>query len=128
VRTAAFSPDGKTLATGSDDGSAQLWEVTPGQGDGPPTCRPLGPPLPHHDWVQTVTFTPDGHTLVTASLDGKVRLWEVPEPVAEGVERVLLRAEVVAGMEQDGNGVVRVLEPEAWRQRRDLFRGPAAAR
>ncbi|HSV65974.1 MAG TPA: caspase family protein [Mycobacteriales bacterium] len=68
VYAVAFSPDGKTLATGSGDGTLRLWDYTTG--------LPIGPPLTGHaDSVRAVTFSPDGKTLASASDDRTVRLW-----------------------------------------------------
>ena len=36
----AFSPDGKTVLTGSDDKTARLWDAATGQPVGPPLAAP----------------------------------------------------------------------------------------
>jgi WD40 repeat protein len=72
----AFSPDGRTLATGSYDHTVRLWNVTD-----PAHPAPLGAPLTGHtNQVYSVAFTPDGHTLATGGVDKTVRLWNVTTP------------------------------------------------
>lgn len=69
VRCVAFSSDGKTLASGSDDTTVKLWNVATGKEKA--TLRG------HTDEVWFVAFLPDGKTVVSGSLDGSVRLWDI---------------------------------------------------
>ena len=70
IGSVAFSPDGKTLATGGDKGTARLWSLT--------TRRPIGGSLTSGmDVINAVAFSPDGKTLATAGDDGMVRLRDV---------------------------------------------------
>jgi len=70
VISVAFSPDGKTLVSGSWDKTLRLWDVA--------TRKPLGEPLRgHEDRVYSVAFSPDGKTLVSGSDDKTLRLWDV---------------------------------------------------
>jgi WD40 repeat protein len=69
VTSVAFSPDGKTLASGSWDDTIKLWEVSSGQ-----EIRAL---LGHDSYVTSVTFSPDGKTLASGSRDKTIRLWNV---------------------------------------------------
>ncbi|MCP4695976.1 MAG: CHAT domain-containing protein [Gammaproteobacteria bacterium] len=71
VRSVAFSPDGKTLATGSWDNSVRLWDTAGG--------RELRTLKGHADGVVSVTFSPDGKTLATGSSDKSVRLWDTTD-------------------------------------------------
>ncbi|MFB9709410.1 WD40 repeat domain-containing protein, partial [Streptosporangium nondiastaticum] len=65
----AFSPDGRTLATGSGDNTVRLWEAATGR----TTATLTG----HTEPVSSVAFSPDGKLLATSSDDKTVRLWEV---------------------------------------------------
>jgi WD40 repeat protein len=76
VSAVSFSPDGRTLASGSGaEGTVQLWNVSD-----PARPTPLGRPLTGHtDWIRSVVFSPDGRSLASVATDG-VRLWNVSDP------------------------------------------------
>lgn len=75
VNGVAFSPDGRLLATSSDDEKARIWDL----GE-----RRQRREVDHEDRVWAVAFSPDGTVLATGSDDNTARLWEV----ATGHERL----------------------------------------
>jgi WD40 repeat protein len=68
VDAVAFSPDGKMIATGSDDGTGRLWTS-----DG----KFIGPLIGHTGKVTAVAFNPQSNLVATASRDSTVRVWKV---------------------------------------------------
>lgn len=64
----ALSPDGKTVATGSQDRVAKIWDSTSGK----EACQMTG----HGSWVMSVNFSADGKTVITGGADATVRLWD----------------------------------------------------
>jgi WD40 repeat protein len=69
VNEVRYSPDGKTLATASDDKTVKLWDVVTG--------KELKTFNGHQKWVYSVSFSPDGKTLASGSDDNTVKLWDV---------------------------------------------------
>ncbi|MEQ9358581.1 MAG: TIR domain-containing protein [Coleofasciculus chthonoplastes F2-STO-03] len=66
VISIVFSPDGKTIASASEDKTVRLWNR-----DGELLHTLSG----HEDEVYSVVFSPDGNTIASASKDGTLRLW-----------------------------------------------------
>ncbi len=69
VFSIAFSPDGKTIASGSLDSTIRLWDVA--------TSKHLHTLIGHTSDIQSVSFSPDGQTLASGSSDKTIRLWDV---------------------------------------------------
>lgn len=74
VNCLALSPDGKLLASGSEDSSINLWDLS--------TQRqvlrsPLLTLTGHSEGVRSIAMSPDGQTLVSVSADKTVKLWDL---------------------------------------------------
>jgi WD40 repeat protein/serine/threonine protein kinase len=68
VWAVTFSPDGRRLASGSEDRTAKVWDADTG--------RTLLTLAGHAEWVFGVAFSPDGRRLATASGDFTAKLWD----------------------------------------------------
>ncbi|PSB26362.1 AAA-like domain-containing protein [Chlorogloea sp. CCALA 695] len=63
----SFSPDGKMIASGSEDGTIKRWKR-----DG----TSLAPLSGHEGAVTSISFSPDGKMIASGSEDGTVKLWK----------------------------------------------------
>lgn len=84
LTAAAFSPDGRTLATGSNDGLVVLWCTH--------EWRPIDRIAAHGSRIEMLAFTSDGSLVATTGDDGTVRLWNPAKARGE-----LAREEAVSG-------------------------------
>jgi WD40 repeat protein len=78
---AAFSPDGRTIASCSDDHTVRLWDAATGQ----QRAVLRG----HQGAVTDVQFSPDGEWLASASNDRTARLWRTASEKERGTRGAL---------------------------------------
>jgi WD40 repeat protein len=68
IRSLAFSPDGQTILSSSNDKTVRLWDVGTGQ--------ILHLLTGHRDRVKGVGISPDGQLLLSCSADSNVKAWD----------------------------------------------------
>jgi WD40 repeat protein len=75
VNSVAVSPDGRILASGSEDNTIKLWDMKTGK-----ILRTFKKgwwQKGHEGPVRTVIFSPDGYFLVSGSDDNTIKFWEL---------------------------------------------------
>jgi WD40 repeat protein len=77
VKSMAFAPEGRTLATGFVDGTMILWDLT--RPEQPQRIAEMG--TENSFSVNSLAFSPDGRTLAAASEDSTIVLWDMTNPV-----------------------------------------------
>src|SRR5262249_24351381 len=68
VVSAAFSPDGKQIVSGSDDRTLRLWDRASG--------KEIRAFTGHEGFVKSVACSPDGKQVLSGATDDTVRLWD----------------------------------------------------
>ena len=68
INSVAYSPDGRTLASGSSDRTVRLWDAASG--------NLLHTRTRHTSSIWGVAYSPDGTTIASGSWDNTVRLWD----------------------------------------------------
>ena len=116
----AFSPDGKYIATASNDehGITDIWTVEDGK-----KFRKMD----HGDWVEAVDFSPDGRYLVTAGQDetrswwhGKAIIWDLDKGTK--VHDIKHPSYVyAAAFSPDGVYLSTARQPQWWSGRANLW-------
>uniref|UniRef100_UPI0039C6CEC9 nSTAND1 domain-containing NTPase n=1 Tax=Anabaena sp. CCY 9402-a TaxID=3103867 RepID=UPI0039C6CEC9 len=69
VNSVAYSPDGKHLASASNDNTIKIWDISTGQ-----SLKTL---QGHNSSVNSVAYSPDGKHLASASNDNTIKIWDI---------------------------------------------------
>jgi WD40 repeat protein len=135
ISTAAYSPDGRLVATAGFEGTAQVWEADTG--------RRVSGPLRQEGSVSALAFSPDGRRLVTGGGDwfggrgkGEVRVWDVatgrllagPPAHERGVSAVAFSPDGRRLLTSGWDGKARVWDADTGRPVGPLLKHPAGVK
>ena len=80
VTAPVLSPDGKTLATGGQNGQVKLWDAT--------SHKLLATLHEHTDAVAALAFAPDGRSFASGGQDGLIKVWDITDRKSRGTIRL----------------------------------------
>lgn len=107
VRSIAFNPDGRRAVTGSDDGSAVVWNVETGAAEFKLMAKDNKPGA----GVPMAEFSPDGKTVVTGASFRDAMLWDASNgsllhPLNFDTHAIVIGDTIRIGMSRQGNRAV----------------------
>jgi WD40 repeat protein len=82
INAVLYSPDGRFIASASNDGHTRFWDAATGQAVGSPLTQPAAS-SDQPSSVSSIAFSPDGRQLVSGSVDRNLRLWPGSPVAAE---------------------------------------------
>ena len=103
VTAMAFSPDGKTLASGEEGGVGRLWDVTTGK----PIATFKEAPAPQYTKLKALAFSANGTKLIGAVGNREINVWELGKDMNPPV---LLRT--IKGQKSWRTNVLMLLSPD----------------
>jgi len=123
VTSIVFSPDGKLLASGSDDLSIILWDTDSWEQVGEPllghqegsSCR-----YPCEGQITSLAFSPDGKLLASSGVDTTIRFWDpktrksIGEPLTgheELISQVAFSPDGLILASSSWDGTIRLWDP-----------------
>jgi energy-coupling factor transporter ATP-binding protein EcfA2 len=107
----AFSPDGGTIATASEDRTLRLSDLATGKVE---VLRG------HKNGIWSLAFTPSGHQIASGSSDSTARIWNIEPADSDPPKGELRREELIAlaiphvpeTLDQDGKVAPMTLDPQ----------------
>lgn len=69
VNSAEFSPDTRLIASGSEDSTVRLWDMT--------SKQKIKEFNDHNGGVNNVRFHPDGTCVASGSSDRSIKIWDI---------------------------------------------------
>ena len=121
ARSLEFSPDGRLLVLGDNQGRVWLYNTH--------TWRRRGRPIiAHSSTIDTINLSADGRTLATTSNDGTTRLWDVasgrplgttlPGLAQHNVAAAFVnRGSSLVTLSENGQGYEWDVQPQSWARR-----------
>ncbi|MGK7957225.1 MAG: caspase family protein [Crocosphaera sp.] len=120
VTSVAFSSDGKTIVSGSADGTIKLWDWD----DDNKKTKALHTFKGHEKTVRSVAFSKDGKYIVSGSADGTIKLWDAKNPGTEALYTFTDHKQTITSVafSKDGkyivsgsdNGTINLWDAENW--------------
>ncbi len=125
VTAIAFSPDGRTLASGEEGGVGRLWDVITGK----PIVTFKEVPSPRYPSLKALGFSEDGTKLIGASWNNEISVWEIGDNTKPPTILHITGREASWGttdlMQLSSNsGFLAIVEPtpEVWENRNFLIK------